>query len=97
MGINMLKEIVEELDYESWKEMQAQFNTTVDDLDQKLNKVDPSGEFGDEIRGTSVYKKHKGNYDKAFKLLQKFNKQSPKAFLKRSSKEYRANMMNRGK
>lgn len=98
----MLKTILEELDYETWKFQSDDIESNVDKLDNELSDIlkgnkGSSGLVSDEFQKNPKYKKAKSAYDNAFKHMQQFNKKTPKKFMQKRSKERRAEMMNRGK
>lgn len=86
--------LVEEQTYEDWNAESKKLNAEVDKADVEINKAagkTNGGLVSDEVRQSKEYKTASSNYNKAFKALQNFNKLSPKAFMKRQAKEYRAN------
>ena len=92
----MLREILYEnnlLSYGEWKKASDNLNSQVDGFSDRLNTF-PRGEMGltpDDVQNSKEYKLAKQNYNNAFKKLQNFNKKSSKEFLRRESKERRAN------
>jgi len=93
----MIREIIESTEvagrsYEIWFVNKGTLEDNVDLTERELLSItgDTKGQpLSDEIRNSPTYKKAKLRFDKAFKELQQFNKNSPKEFLKRERKERR--------
>jgi ElaB/YqjD/DUF883 family membrane-anchored ribosome-binding protein len=75
--------------YITWLKERDKIQSAVDVAEAELKKItgDNKGSLTpDSIRATDEYKKVKGNFDRAFKMLRDFNGKSPKEFMRRSRK-----------
>jgi len=74
------KQYLTENDYETYKNEKKKINDKVDKLSDTIKQVSggSSVDVSDEIRNSPKFKKAKNDYDKAFKELQKFNKDNRK-------------------
>lgn len=82
----------EKISYEDWKKLSIEMNSKVDDADKILKSVAGDNKGGlvpDDILKSKEYQDAKKVYSLAFKALQTFNKNSPKEFMRKASKEYR--------
>jgi hypothetical protein len=90
----MFREILETTtpDFSVWKVNKSTLEDEVDRLDKALKNIVGNTNGGlvpDVIRTSKEYEKANAMFKKAFKKLQDFNKQAPKGFLKKLSKESR--------
>lgn len=75
--------------YLAWLKERDKIEAAVDAAEIELKKItgDNKGSLTpDSIKSTELYKKAKGNFDIAFKLLRDFNGKSPKEFMRRASR-----------
>jgi hypothetical protein len=96
LWVGVLTEIIREIDmsYNKWFSMYEVVNESVDDAALRLNEFrtsapSSSGLIPDEVKFSSEFASAKRSYDVAFKILQDFNKNSPKEYQRRRSDEWR--------
>jgi len=84
--------VVKNAEYNKWLKTSKKLNDMVDKFSDALQKF-PKSESGgvtDEARATMKFKIANNQYKQGFKMLQDFNKKSPKEFMRKKAEEKRA-------
>ena len=101
-----MKGVIMELTYKEWYTASEKLNTQVDEFEAKqqdaLSKasggVKPQGGlYSDEVQADKDVIESTKQFRAIFRLLQAFNKQTPKGYMRRRSQEHRARRMAKNK